>query len=84
MRENQPTWPLKEVGERLIIFVREFLDMCKIDAVPSGPIAPVHWSHPPEGIYKVNFNAVTFENICCIGIRVAIRDSEGEIIASLS
>ena len=32
LRENQPTWPLKEVGERAIVLVREFFDACKSDA----------------------------------------------------
>lgn len=72
LRENQPTCPLKEVGERPIIFVREYLDTCKIDVGPRGPIAPVCWSHPPEDIYKVNFDDVMFENIGCTGIGVAI------------
>lgn len=53
LRENQPTWPLKEVGERAIIIVQEFLDTCKTDAAPSGPV----------GIYKVNFDSAMFENI---------------------
>lgn len=85
LRENQPTWSLKEVGERASMLVREFLDTCNTNAGPSGPIAPVRWSRPPEGNYKVNFDATMFENIGCASIRVAIRDSsKGKIIAALS
>lgn len=84
MRENQPTWSLKEVDERASMLVREFLDTCNTNAGPSGPIALVRWSRPPEGNYKVNFDAAMFEHIGCASIRVAIRDSEGKIIAALS
>ena len=84
MRKNQPTWPLKEVGERAIVLVRDFFDACKSDAGPSVPAAHVRWSRPPEGIYKVNFDTAVFENSSCAGIGVAIRDSDGEIIAALS
>ena len=44
----------------------------------------MRWSRPLEGIYKVNFDATMFENSSCTGIGVAIRDSVGEIIATLS
>uniref|UniRef100_A0A7N2KNZ5 RNase H type-1 domain-containing protein n=1 Tax=Quercus lobata TaxID=97700 RepID=A0A7N2KNZ5_QUELO len=84
LRENQPTWPLKEVGERAIVLVREFFDACKSDAGPSVLAAHVRWSRPPEGIYKVNFDAAMFENSSCAGIGMAIRDSDSEIIATLS
>ena len=43
----------------------------------------MRWSRPPEGIYKVNFDAAMFENSSCAGIG-AIRDSDSEIIATLS
>ena len=44
----------------------------------------MRWSRPPEGVYKVNFDASLFENVGYAGIGVAIRDSKGEIIAALS
>lgn len=84
LRENQPTWSLKEVGERASMLVREFLDTCNTNAGPSGPVAPVRWSRPPKGYYKVNFDVAMFKNIGCASIRVAIQDSEGKIIAALS
>ena len=84
LRENQPTWPLKEVGERAIVLVWEFFDVCKSDAGLSVLAARVRWSHPPEGIYMVNFDAAMFEDSSCAAIGVAIRDSDGEIIAASS
>ena len=84
MRENQPTWLLKEVEDRARTLVMEFFEVCKSNVGPSAPTIPVHWSHPLESFYKVNFNAAMFENLGCAGIGVTIRDSAGEIIAALS
>ena len=84
LRENQTTWPLLEVGERAGMLVREYLELCNLGAVPRGLAAQVRWCRPPEGVYKVNFDASLFENVGYAGIGVAIRDSEGEIIAALS
>ena len=66
------------------MLVREYLELCNLGAVPRGPAAQLRWSCPPEGVYKVNFDASLFENVGCAGIGLAIQDSEGEIIAVLS
>ncbi|KAK7860553.1 hypothetical protein CFP56_036752 [Quercus suber] len=84
LRENQPAWPLNEVGERAIGLVREFFEVGKSEAVTRGAVAPVRWFRPPDGFYKVNFDAALFENLGCAGIGVAVRDSVGAIIAALS
>ena len=84
MRENQPTWLLLEVGERAVSLVHKFLDLSKPGALSRSSSAQVGWSRPPMGVFKVNFNATLFENIGSAGIGVAIRDSDGEIIAALS
>lgn len=84
MRENQPSWPLLEVGERVVALVREFLDLSKPGALPRSSSVQVGWSHPPVGVFKVNFDASLFENTGSAGIGVAIRDFDGEIIAALS
>ncbi|XP_065638086.1 uncharacterized protein LOC136071113 [Quercus suber] len=51
---------------------------------PSIPTAPVRWTRPSDGLYKVNFDAALFEVSGCAGIGVAIRDSSGAIIGALS
>ncbi|KAK7856349.1 hypothetical protein CFP56_023716 [Quercus suber] len=84
VRENQTTWPLLEVGERATSLVREFLDLSKPGALPRSSSIQVGWSCPPVDVFKVNFNAALFENTGCAGIGVAIRDSDGEIIATSS
>ncbi|XP_075655215.1 uncharacterized protein LOC142625444 [Castanea sativa] len=84
LRENQPTWPLLELGERAVTLVREFLDLYKPVVLPRGPGVQVGWSRPPVGAFKVNYDAAWFENLGCACIRVAIRDSDGEMIAALS
>ena len=84
LRENQPTWLLKEDGDRARALVLEFFVACQSDSGPSVSAAPVCWSRPSEGFYKVNFDAALFESSGCAGIGVAIWDSDGEIIAALS
>ena len=84
LRENQPTWLLKEDGDRARALVLEFFEACQSDSGPSVSAAPVCWSRPSEGFYKVNFDAALFESSGCAGTGVAIRDSDGEIIAALS
>ena len=72
------------MGERAILLVREFLDLSKPGALPRSFSVQVGWSCPPVGVFKVNFDVALFENIGSAGIGVAIRDSDGEIIAALS
>ncbi|XP_030970458.1 uncharacterized protein LOC115990817 [Quercus lobata] len=49
------------------------------------PIPPpmVHWSPPPQALYKTNFDGAIFQDIYSTGIGVVIRDCSGEIIGSL-
>ena len=72
------------MGERAILLVREFLDLSKPYALPRSFSVQVGWSCPPVGVFKVNFDTALFENIGSASIGVAIRDSDGEIIAALS
>ena len=44
----------------------------------------MHWTRPPDGLYKLNFDAALFEGSGYAGIGVAIRDSRGAIIGALS
>ena len=44
----------------------------------------MHWTRPPDGLYKLNFDAALFEGSGYAGIGVAIRDSKGAIIGALS
>ena len=64
--------------------MRKFFEACKPDTGLSAPAVPVRWSRPLESFNKVNFDATMFENLGCAGIEVAIRHSDGEIIAALS
>ena len=65
LRENQPTWPLNEVGERAMGLVHEFFEAGKSEAVPRVAAVLVHWCCPPNGFYKVNIDAALFENLGC-------------------
>lgn len=41
LREHQSTWLLHEVGERAVMLVREFLDLCSSVALSRGSGAQV-------------------------------------------
>lgn len=43
----------------------------------------VHWSPPPQDLYKANFDGAIFQDIYSAGTGVVIRDCTGEIIGSL-
>ena len=75
---------MKEIGDQAQALVQEYFDACQSASGPSVPIAPVCWTRPPSGLYKVNFDAALFEGLGCAGIGVAIRDSSGAIIGTLS
>ena len=46
--------------------------------------ARVNWSPPPAENFKVNFDGATFKEISMAGLGVMIRNSLGQLIASLS
>ena len=56
----------------LIVLVQEYFDACQSASGPSVPVAPMHWTRPPDGLYKVNFDAALFEGSGCASIGVAI------------
>ena len=64
--------------------MQEYFDACQSASGLSVPVAPVHWTRPPDGLYKVNFNVALFKGSGCASIGVAIRDSSGAIIGALS
>ena len=44
----------------------------------------LRWKPPDFGLYKINFDSAVFADQVSAGIRVVIRDWEGQIIAALS
>lgn len=48
------------------------------------PSTRVAWHPPPDGYVKINFNGATFKDINKAGLGVVIRDSFGQVLASLS
>ena len=44
----------------------------------------LRWKPPNFGLYKINFDSAVFADQVSAGIRVVIRDWEGQIIAALS
>ena len=64
--------------------VTEYFEIHKQPPKLQRRAAPIHWLPPLEGMYKANFDATYFGNLGMAGIRVVVRDREGEIIAALS
>lgn len=64
--------------------MQEYFDACQSASGPSVPVGPVRWTHPLDGLYKVNFDAALFEGSGYAGIGVAIQDLSGAIIGALS
>ncbi|KAK9991098.1 hypothetical protein SO802_026083 [Lithocarpus litseifolius] len=52
------------------------------DAEPIPP-PTVHWSPPPQALYKANFDGAIFQDIHSASIGVVIKVGSGEIIGSL-
>ncbi|XP_031254338.1 uncharacterized protein LOC116112328 [Pistacia vera] len=46
---------------------------------PSSP----RWQPPPEGIYKINWDASVRKEDCTIGVGIAIRDWQGRFMATM-
>ena len=44
----------------------------------------MRWTAPPDGLYKINFDATLFTTLDRVGIGVIIRDYKGLVMASLS
>ena len=51
--------------------------------VPISARPPVRWKPPPEASLKVNFNDATFKDIRKVGLGAVIRNSFGQVLASL-
>ena len=64
--------------------MQEYFDACQSASGLSVPVAPVHWTRPSNGLYRLNFDAALFEGSGCASIGVAIQDSRGATISALS
>ena len=58
-------------------------NMVQSAQVPISARPPVRWKPPPEASLKVNFNDATFKDIRKVGLGVVIRNSFGQVLASL-
>ena len=83
LREKQPTWPFHEICKRAKDLVLEFFEIHEPQPLPRRSEL-VCWCPPHAGFFKANFDAAVFDGSGLAGIRVAIRDQLGQIIAPLS
>ena len=61
-----------------------FFDANKPEARTRVHNPPTRWAQPKNGLYKVNYDAAIFDSLGYAGLGVVIRDSAGQIIATLS
>ena len=83
MREHQPSWSLLELGDKAWRLVEEFWDVNPQEHGASIPHPVVHWSLPPDGCFKENFDTTYFEDSGLAGIGVVCRDQSERAIAAL-
>ena len=41
------------------------------------------WTLPPRGKYKINIDAVLFQDLGCCGVRVVIRNDKGQMMGAM-
>ena len=49
---------------------------------PSAPKIK-HWTPPPHGQYKINSDAVVFQDLGCYGVGVVIRNDKGQMMGAM-
>ena len=82
-RLNKPQSTLSQIASSAKARLDEFSAAQPI-ASPSQRSPCASWQPPPSDLYKINYDAATFEQEGKSGIRVIIQDSHGAAIASLS
>ena len=82
-RLNKPHSTLSQIASLAKARLDE-LSAAQPDASPSQRSTCASWQPPPSDLYKIDYDAATFEHKGKFGIGVIIRDSHGAAIASLS
>ena len=81
---KQPIWDVGDTVKKAKELLQEFRDMQRPCAKLSCPRDVVRWKPPSTGLFKINFDGTTFDNLALAGLGVVIRDEQGMIIAALS
>ena len=64
--------------------MEEFQEACLTERQEAQPaLCFKHWTPPPQGMYKVNVDAVVFKEQRCYGIGVVIRNDKGQMMGAL-
>ncbi|XP_023887819.1 uncharacterized protein LOC111999944 [Quercus suber] len=82
-RLNKPHSTLSQIAPSAKARLDEFSAAQPV-ASPSQRSPRASWQPPPSDLYKINYDAATFQHEGKSGIGVIIRDSHGAAIASLS
>ena len=82
-RLNEPVMPLQRVAVEAHHYLVTYRSRNSI-MQKKQPQSRTRWRPPPLGRYKTNFDGAVFEETGEAGIGVVIRNSAGEVMASLS
>jgi len=78
---THPSSLIKSAKESLEEF-RKAVDSMYIFSSPSPISSPAHWSKPPQGYFKMNWDAAVDRDQKWMGVGIVSRDSNGKVIAS--
>ena len=82
-RLQQPCCDLQQLAQECEAHLAKFLDINPLPRPrPSQPQA--HWQPPQADAVKINFDGANFSELKKSGIGVVIRDSAGQVLASMS
>ncbi|XP_050255142.1 uncharacterized protein LOC126701039 [Quercus robur] len=83
VRLNEPVIPLNKIADEALHYLRTYRNGHSKEKRKT-PRGKIKWSPPPSGMFKTNFDSAVFEESGEAGIGVVIRNSAGEVMASLS
>ena len=74
----------KTIEGEAMTYVEDFRATCLTEGQKAQPAPRAkHWNPPPQGMYKVNIDAVVFKEQRCCGIGVIIRNEKGQMMGAL-
>ena len=74
----------KTIEGEAMTYVEDFRATCLTEGQKAQPAPRAkHWNPPPQGMYKVNIDAVVFKEQRCCGIGVIIRNDKGQMMGAL-
>ena len=74
---------LQQANQALAAFQQSQRSLCQLPMSPCHPLQ-TQWSPPLMNCFKLNFDGASFPELGKAGLGMAVHDSQGNVIASLS